>query len=103
MCSSDLIERNLPVRSGTGFTDSWTEVDTVFANVEAASGGEALAQGVQRSTRFHRVTIRFLSGLLPTDRIIWDGDPDPMHIRTVSDRDGDRRWHLITTEAGTAN
>lgn len=41
-----------------GFTTSWSDVKTVWAEVVGLSGDEALAAGIERSVQQWRITIR---------------------------------------------
>jgi SPP1 family predicted phage head-tail adaptor len=72
-------------------TDTWTDIATVSAGVEPISGREYFAAQQVQSEVSHRVTIRYLAGVNPKDRIVWT-DPATdvaryFDIRAVLDRD----------------
>lgn len=86
------IQRRTGAESGFGEpTDTWTDLATVSAGVEPISGREYFAAQQVQSEVTHRVTIRYLAGVTPKDRIVWT-DPATgvaryFDIRSVLDKD----------------
>lgn len=71
-------------------TGAWADVATVWAKVEPLRGREFFASGQMNSSVDHRVTIRWRSGVVPTMRLQWRGQPlevisviEPSAARTV--------------------
>ncbi|HRC61626.1 MAG TPA: phage head closure protein [Dehalococcoidia bacterium] len=72
-------------------TDTWSALATVWAGIEPISGREYFAAQQVQSELTHRVTIRYLEGVTPKDRVAWT-DPATQatryfDIRAVIDRD----------------
>lgn len=56
-----------------GPVDTWADVATVWANVEPLQGRELVnAQTVNAETTT-RITMRYLTGVIPANRIIFEG------------------------------
>lgn len=85
-------------QAGGGKQRTWDDVDTVWAEVLPANGGEAFAQGVARNTMFFRITIRFRTDVTPRHRLLWNGQY--LNIRTCADPDQRRESLLISAESG---
>ncbi|MBY0583270.1 MAG: phage head closure protein [Sphingomonas sp.] len=81
-----------------GFSSAWVPLMTVWAEVIALRGGEALVQNVQRSTQLFRVTIRHRSDVTTANRLLFEGRP--MNIISCEDVDGRREALVMTTETG---
>jgi head-tail adaptor len=99
----DIEEKNL-VPNGAGGRkppageDRWKAVATdVAAEIIPLRGGEALAQGIVRSTEFYRVTIRNRPGINTKQRIVWNGVV--MDIKTAPPST-DRATIVMTCESG---
>lgn len=93
------IEQNNPVRVGAGREDAWSAIATnVPAEVLPKNGGEIFAQGLERSTQFYAITIRFRTDIKVEHRLIW-GDIT-MAIRTCADPGNRRESLLIVAESG---
>lgn len=81
-----------------GFYSAWVPLMTVWAEVIALRGGEALVQNVQRSTQLFRVTIRWRSDVTSANRLMLDGRA--MNIISCEDVDGRRESLVMTAETG---
>lgn len=81
-----------------GFTKGWTDVETVFAEVIALRGDEALQQQVLNSVQLWKVTIRFRTDIDPTWRLLFEGRE--MNIRSCEDIDGSREALVMTAQTG---
>ena len=92
------IEQNNPVRVGAGREDAWSAIATVPAEVLPKNGGEIFAQGLERSTQFYAIMIRFRTDIKVEHRLIW-GDIT-MAIRTCADPSNRRESLLIIAESG---
>ena len=81
---------------GGGATIAGTEVATVFARIETASGREiSLADGRQgRAT--HKILLRWRADVEPQMRFTCEGRH--FDIRAVLDTDGRRRWLTCLSE-----
>lgn len=55
-----------------GFSESWATYTTAYANIEPASAGEGYAAGQVSSTRTHKITMRYATGIRPAMRISWN-------------------------------
>lgn len=99
---ADLRER-VSIRSLTstadgkgGFVESFSTVlATVWAKVEAVSSGERIQGGQQENARRYDVTIRYLSTVLPTMRLVLD-DARVLKIEGSRDPDLRRRWLILS-------
>lgn len=82
-----------------GFTETLAPLGTaIAAEVLAVSGSEAVRDQVLRGVRVYTVTIRWRGDVLTSDKLIWNGDPDPLNIRSAIDPDGRRRELLISAD-----
>lgn len=87
--------RNPDGMGGTG--DTWAMVARVWASVVQEAGRETMKADKILSTSRYLIKIRFRAGLRPDMRIVW-GDKI-LHILSVADPDGKRRFAEIVTEA----
>jgi SPP1 family predicted phage head-tail adaptor len=84
-------------------TDTWADLATVSAGIEPIAGREYFAAQQVQSEVSHRVTIRYMEGVSPKDRLVWT-DPATsvaryFDIRAVIDRDERHRaLELMCTE-----
>lgn len=101
---SERVTLQTPVKTDTGGgskTTTFEDGDTVWAEVIALRGGEALVAAVQRSTQLYKVTIRMRAGVEPKMRLRWRGVT--MNIRSVApDPDDPRAALVMTAESGVA-
>lgn len=69
------IERNTPTRSlSGGYTDAWAAVGpTIWAEVKAKAGREAMDDGRPNATFVVVFTVYNLTDIREADRIIWNG------------------------------
>jgi SPP1 family predicted phage head-tail adaptor len=84
-----------------GWATTWNSIATVAAQITPISGGEALRLGVERSTQFYKVSIRFRSDVTSAHRLLFGAVA--LNIRTCSDPDGTREELAITAESGVAD
>ena len=54
---------------GGGFTDSWADTATLWAGIEELTGSEGFEAQQTASTLSHRVTIRYRTSVVPTQRL----------------------------------
>ena len=98
------LERKTRTATGTGgFTETWAEIASVWANVRAKAGRESLDEGRTNATFISLFTIYNTSSLSlsEVDRIIWQGER--YNIRGVR-REGSRAiWLVIEAERGVAS
>lgn len=75
---------------------AWSTFATVWAEVQTMSGREAERHGMTAGINAYRVTIRHLTGLQSSMRIIHDGRT--LEIGQVNEKE--RKWHqeLLCTE-----
>jgi len=53
--------------------EEWTKVADVWAAVEPLQGDEKLAAAYIQAETTHKVTIRYLAGITPANRLLFDG------------------------------
>jgi SPP1 family predicted phage head-tail adaptor len=54
-------------------TEEWAKVAEVWAAVEPLQGDEKLAAAYIQAETTHKVTIRYLAGITPANRLLFDG------------------------------
>lgn len=72
-----------------GFTTTWADVASVWAEIIGLSGEESIEAAIERSSARYRVTIRKRSDVTPRHRLDWNGTkldvrsvlPDPRNSR----------------------
>ena len=85
---------------GGGFTETWSDVATVWAQVLPMSGRErSQAQQVEAAS-VYRVTIRRRGDLTAAHRLVWKGRP--MNIRWDGFVSSRRPFMTIDAEMGVA-
>ena len=97
------IERAVKVSDGMGGNFvSWKAItdNPIKAKVLPLSGTEALKSMRLEANISHRITIRFRAGLLPSDRINYNGRI--MQIRSKIDLEERHRWLELMCEEGAA-
>jgi SPP1 family predicted phage head-tail adaptor len=52
---------------------SWSTFDSVWAAIEPLSGQEQIIAAQNRSTVSHKITFRWITGVVPTMRGVYDG------------------------------
>ncbi len=80
-----------------GFTNAWTQIDEVHAEVRQGGGGEILHAGQLESVNLYQISMRWNQDFTPAQRVIWE-DGDDSHIldvTSVSNPDGRRREMVI--------
>ncbi len=94
-------ERNLGEEDdGGGQAIDWQPVAKVRAWVKPISGNEIYRSGRLESNTTHRIYIRYRSGILPGDRINFEGRY--MQVKAMLDLEELNRWHEIKAEEGVA-
>jgi len=56
-----------------GWEETWADLATVWARVEALKGDEYFAAAQMQNSGSHRVTMRYRADLTPTHRLIFEG------------------------------
>lgn len=85
---------------GGGYTGTWQNVTTVWAEVTPLQGKEQLDQQKLQATTLYRVTIRYQSTLHAGNRLLWRNTP--LNIRAITNPDQKREFHEIICEEGVA-
>lgn len=75
---------------------TWSTFATVWADVQAMSGREAERHGMTAGINAYRVTIRYLSGIQSSMRVVYDGRI--LEIGQINEKE--RKWfqELMCTE-----
>ena len=81
-----------------GFDKSWSSFRDVHAQMIPLRGNEALSDNLLREVQLWKVMIRFIDGVTPDWRILFDGRV--LNIRSCEDMDGGRRFLTMTCESG---
>jgi SPP1 family predicted phage head-tail adaptor len=80
-----------------GTTESWTDFATVRASVEPLQGREYFAAQQERAEVTTRFRIRYIPGVLPTMRIMFDGRA--FNIESIiNPNERNRELHLMAVE-----
>ena len=104
MKAGELSERVVVERATTasdgmgGQTVTWSTAYTLWAKVRPVKGRETEHQGRLAPVETFLIVVRHGPTITAVDRITWNGKE--LNIRTVQDRDGDRRWLTIEAESG---
>nr|WP_211234143.1 phage head closure protein [Desulfocurvus vexinensis] len=56
-----------------GWEETWADLATVWARVEALKGEEYFAAAQMQNSVSHRVTMRYRADLTPTHRLVFEG------------------------------
>lgn len=86
-----------------GFTEAWATLvgSPTRAQVKAKSGGERwLSERTEASAQF-AVTVRYFSGLLESDRIVFAGKAH--NVRFINNVEQRSRWLVIDVSSGVAS
>jgi SPP1 family predicted phage head-tail adaptor len=79
-----------------GYTNNWTEIDEVHAEVEQGGGAELLHAGQLESTNLYTVSMRWNGDFTPAQRVIWlDGDDSRILDVTSVSTDAKRRKMIM--------
>jgi len=82
---------------GAGGADvSWTDVATIWAQVEEGAGGERLAGERLAARAALTLTLRYRVGITTEMRVLWSGRV--LNIRAVRDADGRKRFLTLECE-----
>jgi head-tail adaptor len=100
------IRRSAEVKTVSGgLEDQWSDVASVYAEVEGLNGRESLREHVLRGISFYQVRIRWREGLLPKDELSSAGScfgGKPVNIRSIADPDGKREQLVILADTADA-
>lgn len=83
-----------------GYTPSWSDVATVWAQVEPLKGAERLHAMQLQDTVSHRVTIRYRAGVTAALRLLFG--TRVFNIRAVINPGERNRWLELMCEEGVA-
>lgn len=80
-----------------GFVEAWQDIATVWGDVRPLRGQERYVAQQAVSEVTHKVTIRYMSGIAPGNRILFDGRVfDILAVINVAERN---RWlELLCSE-----
>lgn len=84
--------------AGGGRTYTWTNVETVWAEVRPISARETLYGMAVANPVTHRISMRHRSDILPGWRIVYDSRE--FKILSVVDPDERKHWLELTVEEG---
>ena len=84
-----------------GVSSTWATQSTPFAYVKPISGNERWQAMKLEANTTHKIYIRYESGLLESDRIIFDSRE--MQIRAIIDLEERNKWLEISAEEGKVN
>lgn len=85
-----------------GYVEAWTALDgsSALAHVKALSGGERYASERTEATSKWRVTARYFSGLLESDKVIIRDKS--YNVRFVNNVELRNQWLIIDVDGGVA-
>ena len=93
------IERSTTASDGMGGqTVTWTTNEQTWAKVRPVRGRETEHLGRLATVETYLFVIRYGSDVSTLDRVVWNSKT--FNIRSVQDRDADRRWLTLECEAG---
>jgi SPP1 family predicted phage head-tail adaptor len=81
-----------------GWEETWADLATVWARVEALKGDEYFAAAQMQNSVSHRVTMRYRADLTPTHRLIFEGRT--LDIEAVLPDERKSRLVIMCTEQG---
>lgn len=91
------IRRQTNTKTATGGLDrSWADIPanpTVWAEVKAVNGREAVIGTVLQGVSTFQITVRYRDDLLPSDQILW-GERE-LNVHAVEDKLGTKQWTEI--------
>ena len=95
-------QREADVPDGMGGSNLvWDDLFVqVPAFVKPASGNETLHSMRLEARISHKIFLRHMSGIKPSDRILFDGRP--MQIRSIINLEERNRWMEISVDEGVA-
>jgi len=97
----DQVTVQSPVRTqdsyGQAVITGWTDVATVWANVEPIAGRETFYGGAVRADVTHGVLMRYYAGLLPSWRLAWSnlGTTKYLNVESALDVESRGREHAL--------
>ena len=95
-------QRESSIPDGAGGTNLiWDDLFVqVPAFIKPVSGNETLHSMRLEARISHKIYIRYMSGIKPSDRILFDGRP--MQIRALINIEERNRWYEISADEGVA-
>jgi SPP1 family predicted phage head-tail adaptor len=87
-------QTNVKNPSTGGLTRSWASVATVWAQVRAINGREAIIGSTLQGISTFEIIIRYRDDLKAADQILWDGRELNI-VAPPEDRYGTRKWTQI--------
>jgi SPP1 family predicted phage head-tail adaptor len=79
-----------------GWEETWADLATVWARVEALKGEEYFAAAQMQNSVSHRVTMRYRADLTPSHRLIFEGRT--LNIEAVLPDERKSRLVIMCTE-----
>jgi SPP1 family predicted phage head-tail adaptor len=96
-----ILQSEQPTPDGAGgYTLSWTNFATVWADIVPATGEKLFVSGHLEGHVTHKVTIRYLTGVTIDMRILWGGRT--FNIRAVTNVEERNHILEILVEEGVA-
>ena len=91
-------EKNLVDDGQGGFTNTWSDVATVWASIKEAKASEKLWAERLEQNITHRMAIRYRANLSTDMQIIYDGRTFQLH--GIQDPDEKKHWLILKVEEG---
>lgn len=79
-----------------GLIESWSTLTTVYARVQEMSAGEQYRRQQIQASASHKITVRYLNTIAPSDRIVWR--ERTFQIRGITNPDMRRRFLDLACE-----
>lgn len=83
-----------------GYTESWSTIANLFADIRPTGGDEAYRQGKVQDKVTHRIYIRYRSDIKTSYRISYDSRI--FNIQSILNLDERDRWLELTCSEGEA-
>lgn len=96
------IERETQTKNAIGgFSSAWATHIQPFAYIKPVSGYERLQAQKLEADISHKIYIRYVTDILPTDRVLFKGRY--MQIRAILDLEERNKWLELTCVEGQVN
>ena len=93
------IERSIKTKnSGGGYDYTWSTLHTVYAMLKPKNGSERTHAGQLEATNKHDIVFRYISDLLPDDRVNYNGEK--YQIRSIINVEEANKWTQLVCESG---
>ncbi len=89
---------SLTTDSGGGYSLSWSNGSTVWAEILPSSGSERFFAGQMVAAKTFRITTRYISGITSKMRILYGSRV--LNIRSISNLEEKNEWLEIIAEEG---